>query len=160
MIKGARFSPDMVYRYDLWRIWDERKSVVSFVCLNPSTADENVDDPTIRRCMGFAGRWGYGGVHVLNAFAYRNTYPETLRGIKEPVGPENDEFLRTLHGVVLVAWGEHGRFLKRGNTILKLIQVDCFCLGKNKSGQPRHPLYVPYSQQREAYFLDRKPPVV
>ena len=98
MERGAKFSLDRVYRYRLWRFWDKRKGIVLFIGLNPSTADEKVNDPTIRRCIGYAMDWGYGGMLMGNIFAYRNTYPETLKicGV-DPIGIENDTELRAMN---------------------------------------------------------------
>ena len=78
MIKSAEFSPDKVYRYELWRIWDEALPVCMFIGLNPSTADETVDDPTIRRCINFAKEWGYGQLVMTNLFAFRATKPAEM----------------------------------------------------------------------------------
>ena len=95
----AVLSEDRVYRYALWRIWNEDRPLVMFVGLNPSTADETNDDPTLRRCMGFAESWGYGGVIMANIFAYRATDPKIMKQTEAPIGPENDEWLRKLSNV-------------------------------------------------------------
>mgnify|MGYP000880158315 CR=1 FL=1 len=85
----AGFSPDREFRYTLTRRWDDRL-LVNFLMLNPSTADENIEDPTIRRCMGFARDWGYGGLMVTNIFAYRSTDPKALYKVPDPTGPANN----------------------------------------------------------------------
>ena len=105
---GATFSADRRYRYRLWREWDRSRAVVAFVMLNPSTADASRDDPTIRRCIGFARAWGFGGVEVANLFALRATDPRHLRGVPDPVGPRNARSLKLAlahASLVVVAWG-------------------------------------------------------
>ena len=94
VIGGATFSRDRRYRYRLWRRWDRSRAVVAFVMLNPSTADAMHDDPTIRRCVGFARAWGFGGVDVVNLFALRATDTRALRKAADPIGPANDRHLR------------------------------------------------------------------
>lgn len=93
MIKDAILSEDRKYRYILSRTWDETKPTVLFIGLNPSTADENEDDPTIRRCIIFAKSWGYGGLIMANLFAFRTTNPQGLYSEKNPVGSENDYYI-------------------------------------------------------------------
>ena len=88
MEKGARFSESRTHRYALWRIWEKGAPMVMFVGLNPSTADETQDDPTIRRCIDFAKRWGYGGLYMLNIFAFRATNPKDMKAAADPVGPD------------------------------------------------------------------------
>src|SRR5688572_12557148 len=99
---GARFSECGTYRYVLWRQWNEVNGDVAFVGLNPSTADDEKDDPTIRRCIGFAKRWGYGGVVMLNLFAYRATRPDAMWAARvadaDIVGPQNDAHIRLFVG--------------------------------------------------------------
>ncbi len=91
---GAVLSADGVYRYRLWRTWDASKPTLAFLMLNPSTADATEDDPTIRRCLGFAKEWGYGSLVVVNLFALRSPNPDALRENDDPVGPENGEHLQ------------------------------------------------------------------
>lgn len=145
MNKGAKFSLDRVYRYRLWRIWDERKEVVLFIGLNPSTADENIDDPTITRCIGFARDWGYGGMFMGNLFAFRNTYPETLKiCVVNPVGTENDTELRAMNSetkLTVLCWGNGGVYKDRGQEVEQMFP-DVWSFGYTKQGQPRHPLYL------------------
>src|SRR5262245_38555366 len=93
MLRSAVFSPCRKYRYSLTRIWDAERPNVMFVGLNPSTADDQVDDPTVRRCIGFARKWRFGGMIIVNLFAYRSTDPNRLQEILDPVGPENDEHI-------------------------------------------------------------------
>src|SRR5690242_6108456 len=111
MKRETIFSDCRAYRYTLWREWDIfDKNYVMFVGLNPSTADERVDDPTIRRCIDFAKRWGYGALCMTNLFAYRATDPRVMKAFPYPVGPENDKWLVRCAreaGVVVAAWGNH-----------------------------------------------------
>lgn len=144
MNKSATISKCTKYRYDLRRSWDDSKGLVVFVGLNPSTADGKQDDPTIRRCIGFAKRWGYGSLCMLNLFALRTPYPQNLLTHPEPVGPENDEYLRTQceeADLVIVAWGAHGGYLGRDEEVLPLLKAPQ-ALGLTKAGMPRHPLYM------------------
>lgn len=141
---SAQLSPCKDYRYALWRIWDEDKPYALFICLNPSTADENKDDPTLVRCIKFAQSWGYGGLCMGNLFAYRATQPKDLIKSSDPIGAENDYWLEKLSrdaGIVIVGWGNHGSFLNRSNEVLNRLSKT-YCLKKNKSGQPSHPLYI------------------
>jgi len=153
MVKTAAFSSDRKYRYALWRIWDKSKPVCMFIGLNPSTADENVDDPTIRRCESFAGSWGYGGLCMTNIFAYRSTDPRNLCGNSDPIGSENDAwltYLATHSGIVVACWGDWGELLSRYKEVVKLIP-DLHCLGTTKKGQPKHPLYLSKATKLEKY---------
>jgi hypothetical protein len=141
----ATFSPDRVYRYALWReleFFYERQ--VMFIGLNPSTADETNDDPTVRRCIRFAKTWGFSRMCMTNIFAFRATDPSVMLAAADPVGPENDKFLRECADrshLIVAAWGNHGGHLYRDQQVLKLIpKLQCF--GKTKSGNPKHPLYL------------------
>lgn len=144
----ATFSPDGKYRYRLCRTWDAEAASVLFVMLNPSTADATQDDPTIRRCIGFAKRWGYGRLLVGNLFALRATDSRVLLTEADPVGPENDEHLRAMKresGIVICAWGGHK--LAHGTTreaaVKALLEAPLWALGRTYKGAPRHPLYMP-----------------
>jgi len=147
MQTGAVFDDTGQYRYRLWRIWNRHAARVGFVLLNPSTADATRDDPTIRRCLRFAAAWGFGGVEVLNLFAYRTPRPKLLFRAADPVGPDNDRYLhnaaRRIDPLVL-AWGNHGACLGRDLHVLNLLENGrpLFCLGQTRLGQPRHPLYL------------------
>lgn len=145
MNRFADISLCQNYRYSLSRIWDESKSLVLFIGLNPSTADEQDDDPTLRRCIGFAKNWGYGGVCMANLFAYRATQPKDLKLASDPIGPDNDEWLVKLTkqaDIVIAAWGNDGAFLNRSSAVQAMIP-NIHCLKINKSGEPAHPLYQP-----------------
>lgn len=154
---GARFSKCERYRYALWRIWDATKPVATFVMLNPSTADEENNDPTIERCQRRAMALGMGGLRVANLFAWRSTDPAVLHGLDDPVGPENDDAIIEAcrgAGVVICAWGTHGRLMNRGNTVSKLLianDVQPMCLQVNSDGSPKHPLYVSYATRPSLY---------
>ena len=141
--KSAVFSPCRKYRYSLTRAWNLSQKPALFIGLNPSTADEKNDDPTIRRCMHYAYEWGFGGLIMLNLFAFRATLPSDLRKSKFPVGQENNQFIvdsQNEAGIVLVAWGNNGNLLNRDQAVMQLIS-NPMCLNINKSGQPAHPLY-------------------
>lgn len=141
---GALLSEDRKYRYVLWRIWGETKPSVMFIGLNPSTADEKEDDPTIRRCINFAKDWGYGSIFMTNLFALRSTRPKKLYSSSNPVGIDNDRYLieyADKSELIIACWGNHGSFQNRSNEVAKLINNLC-CLEINKSGEPKHPLYI------------------
>jgi hypothetical protein len=143
---GALFSPDRLYRYLLWRSWDRDKPICAFVGLNPSTADEVDNDPTIRRCIGFAKSWGYGSLWMLNAYAWRSTDPRALRTQgADAIGPNNDLYLRQAAlncGLVVAAWGVHCDDV-RERTVARVFEAEgkpLHVLGLSKAGKPRHPL--------------------
>lgn len=141
----AKFSHCRAYRYSLTRVWDEDAPVCGFVLLNPSTADETANDPTITRCIGFARRWGFGSLLAVNIFALRSTDPKGLRRVDDPVGPGNDRAIRRLvrsADLVVAAWGGHGRYLGRGERVRAMLPDDAVCLGVNADGAPKHPLYL------------------
>jgi hypothetical protein len=145
MDRKTIFSPDRVYRYVLWREWGPRyDKYAMFIGLNPSTADETTDDPTVRRCVGFAKAWGYAALCMTNLFAYRSTDPAIMMCQPSPVGPFNDWYLTECArdaGVIVAAWGTHGRHAERDRQVQNLLT--CLkCLGVTKDGSPRHPLYV------------------
>lgn len=141
---SAVFSPCRTYRYALERRWGPGRFAL-FVGLNPSTADETEDDPTIRRCIGFAKSWGCGGLLMGNLFALRSTDPKGLRTVDDPVGPDNDVWLTTLSaraGIVVAAWGADPMATPRCDYALDALGDDVWCLGVTKAGAPKHPLYL------------------
>jgi hypothetical protein len=148
VIKTAVISPCGQFRYRLGRRWADGPELV-FVMLNPSTADAERDDPTIRRCIAFAKAHGYSAIEVVNLFAYRATDPSDLRAAGCPVGPENDrhidEAMPELPGVVCVAWGDRARGLARPGEVLRIIEralaIPC-SLAVTKHGMPAHPLML------------------
>jgi hypothetical protein len=144
--RGAEFSECRTYRYVLWRrwAWDGYANQVLFIGLNPSTADEIQDDPTVRRCIQFAKDWGYNGMLMMNAFAFRATNPKDMKTAPDPVGPGNDEALayrRTQAGLVIAAWGAHCPD-KREREVRQSVAKPIHCLGLTKHGKPKHPLYL------------------
>lgn len=144
----ALFSPCERYRYILTRKWGgmfNREGSCVFIMLNPSTADDQNDDPTIRRCIDFAKRWGHDGLTILNLFALRSTNPAALLGDADPVGPDNDRYIAEVcrtAGRLVVAWGAHEMAQARGLAVLTNLGHRASCLGLTQSGAPRHPLYV------------------
>lgn len=145
---GAAFSDCRVYRYALWRLWGAGP-YAAFIGLNPSTADEAKDDPTIRRCIRFARDWGCKGLYMLNIFAFCATDPKAMKAAVDPIGPGNDQALLRYCSdpatrIIVAAWGEHGKHVQRGAAVQNILRgFRLKCLGKNQSGAPKHPLYVP-----------------
>lgn len=138
------FSRCRRWRYTLWRTWDDGLPYCQFIGLNPSTADEVQDDPTVRRCIRFARDWGYGALCMTNAFAYRATDPALMKAQPDPVGRDNDRWLAEIAagaGLVVAAWGVHGTHLERDRRLLDRLGT-LHCLGVTQAGHPRHPLYV------------------
>jgi hypothetical protein len=145
MKTDANLSKCRKYRYALWRIWDDSKPYAMFIGLNPSTANETEDDPTITRCINYSKNWGYGGLCMVNLFAFRATEPSVMMAAKDPIGLENDAWIKKLShkaGVIVAAWGNDGSFLERSYKIKKIIP-NLMCLKINKTGEPAHPLYQP-----------------
>jgi hypothetical protein len=149
---SAVISPCGKYRYHLGRELAAGGRVATFIMLNPSTADHLVDDPTIRKCVGFCQRWGCGELRVVNLFAVRATDPADMRKAADPVGPENREWIcraSATGSLVVCAWGMHGTYMDQDLTVLGWIADLCepMALGVTKDGNPRHPLYVPYAAE-------------
>lgn len=162
MRRSAYISDCQKYRYRLERSWDASKKSVLFILLNPSTADHRQDDPTVRRCLGFARKWGYGGLLVGNLFAYRTPSPEELFKAEQPVGRLNDRNLLQLakraHKII-IAWGNHGFYQQRARQALKLLdRYELFALGLTRSGQPRHPLYLPNAARPSCFKREETRP--
>lgn len=145
MWSSAVFSEDRKYRYLLIRQWDDDKPFMGLIALNPSTADETNDDPTIRRCIGFAKSAGYGALFMGNIFAFRSTDPKKLLSVRDPVGPENNQWLKYISDeseIVVAAWGTHGKLRGRGEEVKNSLDK-LYVLGLTKGGFPKHPLYLP-----------------
>lgn len=152
--RDARISDCGRYRYRLRREWvaplfhqEAPLKTTCFVMLNPSTADAEIDDPTIRRCIGFAQAWGYQALDVVNLFAFRATDPTRLRLAEDPIGPENDDqiAISALSSLLVVcAWGAWGGYLGRGEAVRRdLARLGkIHHLGLTKDGHPKHPLYL------------------
>lgn len=158
---GALVSDCGLFRYWLLRVWDSRRPLLMLNLLNPSTADANLDDPTVRKCTGFARRAGYGGIVIVNLFAYRATDPRELREAAEAgidiVGPDNDLWISTwanrprVHAIV-GGWGARvHRWPLALDRIARALPAlwetgkPVYCLGLTKDSHPRHPLMLPYS---------------
>lgn len=148
----ASFSEDRRYRFTLYRKWEEQGPEILFVCLNPSTADEEHNDPTVWRCINYARDWGYRGVWVGNLFALRATNPKELYKANDPVGMGNDLCLREMAkrcSKVVCAWGDHGQLMWGRCRAVANMLAPAWCFAVNKSGEPRHPLY----QRRDAKLV-------
>lgn len=160
MSKLCEFSPCRKYRYTLWRDWPMElgldtdpdraalsKHYVQFIGLNPSTADDTQDDPTMRRCIDFAKRWGYGAFCMTNLFAFRATDPRDMKAHATPIGDENDRWIAEIASgahIVIAAWGNDGVHLDRAARVMKALPL-LHCLKVTNTGQPSHPLYLPSS---------------
>ena len=145
---GAVFSSCETFRYTLWRTWDASRPTCLFLMLNPSTADETVNDPTVERCQRYAIAWGYGGLVVCNIFAFRATDPVDMRAAADPIGPDNDaailESARRCD-LIVCAWGNHGSYLDRAKAvcgILRAVGAELRVLKITGDGHPGHPLYL------------------
>jgi hypothetical protein len=144
--RPATFSFCFKYRFSLWRSWLGGDGVLMVIGLNPSTADDIYDDPTIRRCIGFAQVLGYHELCMTNLFAFRATYPSEMKRQNDPVGYGNNGELRYCAAgakLIVAAWGTKGTHLGRDKTVRAMLPpMHCFRLTP-KSGQPEHPLYLP-----------------
>lgn len=155
MKRTASISTCGTYRYSLSRSWDNSKPRVTFICLNPSTADATTDDPTLRKCIAYAKSWGHGGLLILNLFAYRSCEPAAMKNASDPIGPKNDKKLSQAakNGkIIIAAWGNDGAFNGRSCEVAQNFP-NLKCLKVNKTGEPSHPLYLkanlkPISYQR------------
>lgn len=145
------------YRYRLTRRWGPG-GTLAFVMLNPSTADATVDDPTIRRCVGFARRDGFDAVEVVNLFAFRATKPLDLLLAGDPTGPENLQTLEAVLGTarrVIAAWGAFRFAQEQAKLVGRLcagLNQPLYALKINRDGSPGHPLYIPGDAQLQRYF--------
>jgi hypothetical protein len=128
------------YRYTLTRAWDPALPNITFVLLNPSTADATQLDPTLRRCVGFATREGYGGMTILNLYAFRTKDPKVMMAATDPVGPDNDRVLAAATGTVVAGWGTNAAPARVAQALALLPPLHA--LGVTKDGHPQHPLYV------------------
>ena len=158
---SAIFSPCRTYRYRLEREFaprlDAPGGTCAFIMLNPSTADETANDPTIRRCIGFAQSWGFSHLIIGNLFALRSTDPAALYSAPAPVGPDNDMHLKSIGDeaeLVVAAWGVHGAYQWRDRDVRRLLHprgVDLHHLGLTKHGRPKHPLYLKSTTKPEPW---------
>ncbi len=164
----AVFSEDRVYRYALWRLWDSTKPAVVFIMLNPSTADGQTDDPTIRKCVGFTKRWGGGALVVVNLFAFRATDPKVLMAHHNEEyyagrvvdAPNNEYWIDSaIEGKIcpnvdkiVCAWGPKGTFLRGSDRMRRFLSnKPLWAIRLAKGGEPCHPLMLPYSEPLKPY---------
>ena len=153
----AVYSDCEQYRYALTRIWEPAGRKVLFVMLNPSTATEVQNDPTVERCERRARALGFGAFRVCNIFAWRATDPKNMRAQDDPVGPANDAAITEgcdWADQIICAWGTHGAHMNRGPHVEHLVRasgLDLMHLGLSKAGHPKHPLYISYAQKPEAW---------
>ena len=154
----AVYSDCERYRYLLTRVWEPAGRKALFIMLNPSTATEVQNDPTVERCERRARTLGFGGFRVTNIFAWRDTDPKKMRAAAEPIGAENDAMIAQSCDwcdQIIAAWGAHGEHLQRGvamEALLRDMELPVFHLGLTKAGHPKHPLYIAYTQQPELWF--------
>ncbi len=153
----AVYSDCERYRYALTRVWSPGGAKLAFVMLNPSSATEVQNDPTVERCERRARTLGFGGFRVTNIFAWRATDPRNMRAAKSPIGPDNDAAIQAACAwadQVIAAWGTHGSYLDRGTQVAELLRrtgKPLLHLGLSKQGHPKHPLYIAYTQQPEIW---------
>jgi hypothetical protein len=149
----AVYSPCEAYRYALTRVWNPAGRKALFVMLNPSTATEVQNDPTVERCERRARALGFGAFRVANIFAYRATDPKVMRAQGDPVGPGNDAAIAegaAWTDQVICGWGSHGAHLERGAAVTALLRatgLPLYHLGLTLAGAPKHPLYIGYQVQ-------------
>ena len=149
----AEYSDCECYRYALTRVWNTAGRKALFIMLNPSTATEIQNDPTVERCERRARALGFGAFRVLNIFAFRATDPRDMRAAADPVGPLNDKAIRDSldwADQVICAWGTHGAHRDRGpevEAMLRATGTPLWHLGLSKAGHPKHPLYIGYAVQ-------------
>lgn len=153
MKKSAIKNLDGKYRYLLTREWDDTKPVLGFILMNPSVADDEITDPTVTRLIKRAMNLGYGGLRIANLCAYITPYSDELNGIENPFGEENEYYIKEIirdSEVVIVGWGNIGhKYYSHYQEMLS--DKDLYCLGINKSGAPKHPLYVAYNTELKLY---------
>ncbi len=144
--KGAVFSSDGKHRYALWRVWSNYRRPLMFIGLNPSKADHTLDDPTVTRMIRRADAAGFGGLLVGNLYSYVSTDPRILLTLDGCFNDETDHYLKHMSHLaekVLCGWGSFKPAAKRTHAILSFFPI-LYCLGVNRDGQPKHPLYVSY----------------
>lgn len=169
---NAVLSDDHRYRYRLTRVldpsrenWRDEFHLIVWLLLNPSKADAVRNDPTVRKMMGFSRQWGFRVMEVFNMFAWRSQNPLDLWTVSDPVGPENDAYLKTIpyNVTVVPAWGDSGlprgrwaecapRYLQRESAVKKILSARrAMCLGRTQAGSPRHPVRLAYATPLEVY---------
>lgn len=157
-LAGAVFSGSMKYRYQLWRRHNPGQPTILWVMLNPSTADHQQLDPTLRRCKSYSYAWGFQNWEVCNLFAFRATKPADMRAAADPVGPDNDRLILDAAAradQIMVAWGVYGTFLGRDRAVVHLLRSTgktLWCLKQvGPTAQPAHPLYLPADTPARQY---------
>lgn len=167
MKKGATFGEGRKHRYTLYRIWDSTLPQINFIGLNPSTADENENDATIKKLIHYTREWGFGGFTITNLFAYRSREAARLLQVVNPVGKKNDGVVVNTaqkHDQIILMWGNQGKFYDRDKKVLDLLYASWseritkpLCFKHNKNGTPIHPLYLPlYIKFKELLPYDHK----
>lgn len=157
-LSTAIYSDCERYRYSLTRVWDEDAPRALFIMLNPSTATEVQNDPTVERCERRSRALGFGAFQVTNIFAWRDTDPRKMRAAKDPIGPQNDATIAAgcaWADRIIAAWGAHGEHKNRGaemEHLLRATERPVYHLGLTKAGHPKHPLYIAYAQQPGPWF--------
>ncbi len=144
--RSATFSRSRIYRYTLWRRWSDGHRYVNFIGLNPSTADENVDDPTIRKCVKFAKTWGFDAMCMTNLFAFRATNPKVMKEAMDPIGYGNNRHLLIVANgasMIVAAWSQYGNFMHRSSAVRRLLRRFDVHYLRITNGEPWHPLYLP-----------------
>lgn len=162
--RTAIFSPCRKWRYHLQQVWDPNRPNLLWLMLNPSTADETQNDPTVERCETRARMWKYGGVEIYNIFGFRATDPKNMKLQDDPVGPDNDKWMaefavKSQQTLAIAGWGNHGGHNNRNHDVLKILRANngnVKALKINASGDPKHPLYVGYSQRTVDYITPLK----
>lgn len=153
MLSGADFSPCRKYRYSLWRRWAPEGSTLTYIMLNPSTADEARNDPTIARCVRRAKYLGHNAINVVNLFAFVSVHPHKLYREPHCIGERNDEAIvvaAKASAMTICAWGIHGMLHGRGAIVKHMLTregIHPYALSLLKCAEPGHPLYLPYTQQ-------------
>lgn len=154
-VRTTNFSECRTYRYHLSQVWNPKRDNLIWLLLNPSTADEVQNDATVERCERRARMWGFGGVEIYNIFAYRATHPTDMKKHADPVGPDNDRWIKDFAKksrvtTAIIAWGDHAKHGNRGEAVLNILRKNQACVSAlkiNGSGHPSHPLYLGYDKQ-------------
>jgi hypothetical protein len=160
VVERTRFSPERTHRFTWFRYWGDPDSYLAVIGMNPSGADEAVGDSTVNKCCGYAKRWGFGAIYMLNAMSIRLTDSTSLVTAPSVNLPENDEWIRRIGsaaGMVLVAWGNPADKFQRGSQVEAILRESCDpakvrCFGKNRNGSPVHALYQKNDAIPVSYF--------
>ncbi len=154
----AIISPCETYRYRLERRWRLSGTTVNFILLNPSKANESIDDNTSTRLTDYAKRWGHAGYILTNLFAFRATDPADMLSVPDPIGPENDYHIRSAASdaqLIVVGWGRGGSFRNRAREVMRILYGSMgrqvYAWQENKDGSPAHPLYLSAALQPKPY---------